>query len=121
MPASPPAHRTLPRHRRLPAVLIAVVALVLPPAWADRDDHERARQAVTAGEVLPLRTVLERLERDHPGQVLEVELDREDGRWVYEIKLLQTNGQLLKLEIDARTAETLRSKQREDRGRHNHR
>ena len=57
-------------------------------------DHDRARQALEAGEVLPLGTILERVERDHPGQVLDVELELEkhDGveRWVYEVKLLRT-------------------------------
>ena len=47
---------------------------------------------------MPLRTVLERLEREHPGQVLDVELEDEDGRLVYEVKLLQSDGQLVKLE-----------------------
>lgn len=70
-------------------------------------DHDRARQALEAGEVLPLGTILERLERDHPGQVIDVELDLEkrDGveRWVYEVKLLRKGGALVKLEVDART------------------
>ncbi len=39
-------------------------------------DHDRARQALEAGEVLPLRTILDRVEREYPGQVLEVELER---------------------------------------------
>ena len=44
-------------------VICAVAAIALwasgGPAWArDGDDHERARQAVQAGQVLPLRTVL---------------------------------------------------------------
>jgi uncharacterized membrane protein YkoI len=86
-------------------------------AWArDGDDHERARQAVQAGQVLPLRTVLERLEREHPGQVLEVELERDGERWLYEIKLLQADGRLFKLVLDARTAEVLRSKSRDHNG-----
>jgi uncharacterized membrane protein YkoI len=84
------------------------------PAWADnrnnrdnRDDHERARAAVQAGEVLPLPQVLERLQRTHPGQVLEVELERDDGRWLYEVKLLRSDGQLRKLKLDARSAQVL--------------
>ena len=40
----------------------SLVALTAVPALArdhgDRGDHERARQAVTSGQVLPLRTVL---------------------------------------------------------------
>ena len=88
-----------------------------PPAgWAsDSRDHERARAAVEAGQVLPLPTLLERLRRTHPGQVLELELEREDGRWIYEVKLLQANGQLLKLEVDAATAQVLQAKRRDGR------
>ena len=98
---------------RLLGAIVALVAALLPgaPALAG-GDHDRARAAVQAGEVLPLKTVLERVARSHPGEVLEVELEREDGRWVYEIKLLQAGGQLVKLEVDAATAEVLRSKRR---------
>ncbi len=69
-------------------------------------DHDRARRALEAGEILPLTTMLQRVERDHAGQVLDVELDREnDGpnaRWVYKIKLLRPGGALVKLKIDGR-------------------
>ena len=74
-------------------------------------DHDRARQALEAGEVLPLGTILERLERDHPGQVLDVELglEKRDGveRWVYEVKLLRKGGALVKLKVDARTGSVI--------------
>jgi two-component system OmpR family response regulator len=66
---------------------------------ADKPDHDRARQAVEAGDVLPLRTILDRLEHEYPGQVMEVELDREKGEWVYEIKLLRKGGILMKLKV----------------------
>lgn len=80
----------------------------------EHGDHERARAAVQAGEVLPLAAVLERLQQSHPGQVLELELDREDGRWIYEIRLLQADGQLLRLDVDARTAQVLSVRRRHD-------
>jgi hypothetical protein len=73
----------------------------------DERDHDRARRAVQAGEVLPLQEVLNRLSRRQPGQVLEVELEGDAGRWVYEIKLLQPDGRLLKLKLDARNAAPL--------------
>jgi hypothetical protein len=86
------------------------------PAGADGvSDHERARAALQAGEILSLQKVLERVQASHPGDVLEVELEREQGRWVYELKLLQRNGALLRLDVDARTAEVLRSRQRPPR------
>jgi hypothetical protein len=65
-------------------------------------DHDRARHALEAGEVLPLRTILDRVEREYPGQVLEVELERDGGRWAYEIRTLRSGGSLVKLKVDAR-------------------
>ena len=67
-------------------------------------DHDRARKALEAGEILPLSSILQRLERDYPGQVLDVELEREyDGRrqrWIYKVKLLRSGGVLIKLAVD---------------------
>jgi hypothetical protein len=96
-------------------VAVVLTGLNGLPAWAD-SDHDRARQAVQSGQVLPLPlpAVLEQLAREVPGQVLEVELERDDGRWIYEIKLLQTGGQLVKLKVDAQTAQVLRRKSRDD-------
>lgn len=75
-------------------------------------DHDRARAAVQAGEVLPLRQVLEALRRTEPGEVLEVELEQDAGRWVYELKLLRPDGTLRRLKVDARTAAVLGSRTR---------
>lgn len=104
----------LARPRQLAALLVWLAVVALSPAQAD-SDHDRARAALQAGQVLPLRTVLERLEHDHPGQVLEVELEPEHGRWVYEVRLLQNDGQLLKLELDARTGAVLKRRARAHR------
>ncbi|MDR6768971.1 putative membrane protein YkoI [Acidovorax delafieldii] len=104
------------RRSRLAACVLCAAALAVPPASASgKDDHDRARQAVQAGQVLPLPTVLERLQREVPGQVLEVELEQERERWIYEIKLLTPAGQLTKVKLDARTAEVLRVRSRESR------
>lgn len=77
---------------------------------ASRSDHERARQALEAGEILPLRGLLDTIEHAYPGQVVEVELEHEAGQLVYEIKVLQASGQRLKLMVDARTGSVLRVK-----------
>ncbi len=61
---------------------------------------------------MPLPALLEHLQRTRPGRVLELELDQEDGRWIYDVKLLQADGQLVKLELDARTAQVLESHHR---------
>ena len=82
-----------------------------PVSASDHDDHDRARQAVQAGQVLPLPTVLERLQREMPGQVLEVELEHDDTQAsYYEIELLQGNGSTLALKVDARSLQVLKQK-----------
>jgi uncharacterized membrane protein YkoI len=73
-------------------------------------DHDRARAALQAGEILPLPTIMARVAQSHPGHVLEVELEREDERWIYELKLLQPSGGLLKLEIDAQSGAVIKQK-----------
>jgi uncharacterized membrane protein YkoI len=98
---------------RLLACGAAIAAGLQWPGLAHADgqrDHERARAALQAGEVLSLQAVLERVQRKHPGDVLEVELEREGSRWVYELKLLQRDGTLLRLDVDGKTADILKKK-----------
>lgn len=103
------------------AVAMLMSILTIGPSQADDGhDHDRARQALEAGEVLPLRTILERVDRDHPGQVMEVDLERKDGRWIYEIKLLRTGGSLVKLKLDARDGTLLEAKGRDKKSDHKH-
>jgi uncharacterized membrane protein YkoI len=70
-------------------------------------DHDRARQAVRRGEVLPMAKVLERLYARIPGEVVGVEFEREDGRWIYEFKLVDRIGRLLEVQVDAATGNIL--------------
>lgn len=96
----------------LPATLALCAAVGHGNALAsDKGDHVRALQAVQSGQVLPLAKVLALVEKAHPGQVLEVELEHEK-QWQYEIKLLQPDGRLMKLQVDARTGEVLKRKTR---------
>ncbi|MDY0014540.1 MAG: PepSY domain-containing protein [Rhodocyclaceae bacterium] len=108
--------RTGRKGRRLLAALGAVWLAWGSGVWAgDEDhDHDRARQALEAGEVLPLQTILQGVERQYPGQVVDVELEREhEGRfdgWIYKIKVLRPGGALVKLKVDARDGAILGSK-----------
>ncbi len=63
--------------------------------------------------MLPLRTILERVERAYPGQVMEVELEQEKGEWIYEIKILRKGGALMKLKVLARDGTILGFKERQ--------
>lgn len=89
-------------------LLAAMLVLLAVPTLAET--HDRAREALRAGEIRPLAEVLSAVKRDFAGEVVEVELERERGRWVYEVKLLTEQGGILKLDYDARAATLLRAR-----------
>ena len=99
----------------LSAVLTLLLLLLLLSTWAlaADDDHERARRLRDSGEVLPLASVIASIHEQQPGRVLEVELEREHGRWVYEIELLAPDGVVWEFEVDAASGELL-ERERED-------
>ena len=72
------------------------------------DDHERALRLRESGDILPLAQIVREAGEIYAGRILEVELKRDDGRYVYEIEMLAGNGQVLEMRFDARTAELLR-------------
>lgn len=76
-------------------------------------DADRARQLREAGDILPLETILEKIQAAYPGKVLEVELEEKHKKLVYEIELLDDKGKVWKLLVDPRTAEVLKQKQDE--------
>jgi uncharacterized membrane protein YkoI len=78
------------------AALVCLSATV----WGD-DSHIQARQLVREGKILSLEQILARISEVLPGQILEVELERERGRVFYEIELLDEQSAVWELKIDA--------------------
>jgi uncharacterized membrane protein YkoI len=91
--------------------LLALLALLVPFAAGGQEpalpDYERALEAVTRGDSLPLTEILEKVQVVHPGRVIEVELDTGDGLTVYEVELITPEGRLIEVEVDAGTGEIL--------------
>jgi uncharacterized membrane protein YkoI len=88
---------------------LALLLCLSPAAFAtddhERPDHERAKILRQTGQILPLEKVLSAARSHHMGRVLEVELNYEEdhGGYVYEIKILDTNGEVWEVELEART------------------
>ena len=55
-------------------------------------------------------TILQKISKDYPAQVIEVELERKSNGWIYEIKQLSADGSISKLEVDAKTGIVLKQK-----------
>lgn len=91
---------------------LAASALQPSLAHASDDRASEVRQLRESGKILPMEDILSRSRAAQPGQVVEVELDREDGRYVYEVKIIDDADKVHKLEIDAANGEVLNRKAR---------
>lgn len=70
-------------------------------------DQDRARDALRQGRVVPLNKILEKVDRDYSGKVIQVELEDHGRQLYYEVKLLGDNGRLVELRYDAHEATLL--------------
>ena len=85
------------------AVLLAVSVVAVAA------QHDDVRKAVTAGRFRPLADILEMVQKKYSGNVLDVELDRDEaGRHIYEVKLLDANGRRREIHIDAVSGQEVR-------------
>ena len=69
--------------------------------------HETARALLDAGEIRSLEQVLQQVREQNLGHVLEAELDEEDGRYVYEVEILDAQGKVREYYYDARSGEAI--------------
>lgn len=72
-------------------------------------DQDRARDALRQGRVVPLNKILEKVEKDYSGKVIQVELEDHGRQLYYEVKMLADTGRLIELRYDAHEATLLNS------------
>jgi uncharacterized membrane protein YkoI len=98
--------------RRLAAILLCALIAGAPLAqpWADDDDEKAAEAALARGDARLVHELLQRVRSKFAGSVLKIELEHEDegdAPWVYEVKLLTPQGDVLELAYDAATLELI--------------
>ena len=76
-------------------------------------DQDKALRLKTEGEILPLEVILEKAKTIRTGKVLEAELEKKNGGYIYEIEIIADDGSIWELKYDAKTA-TLLSQEEED-------
>ena len=96
----------MPRRALLPALALLAVLAPGPSARAD-SDGERARQALERGEIRPLDAVLAAAKAAVPGDVIALDLKRDDGRWLYKLRILGADGKRREVKIDAQSLKIL--------------
>ena len=102
----------------VPFVLLALAAptvaatedLRIPPPgveFEDGIDADAVLRAVQQDELMPLDRVLDILRAERQGEVVEIELDVDDGRVIYDFDVLTPEGRLYAVAIDAVTGQVV--------------
>ena len=99
----------------MPLLAAALLMAAAPAALAsDHDEHRRdeVRRAVEAGEIKSLAEILKTVRGKLPGEVAGVEIERDDGRWRYEFRVVDDKGRLYEIQVDARSGEIEKIKEK---------
>lgn len=65
--------------------------------------QDEAREAVKLGLIRPLEDVLTEARKTIKGDIVEIEFEKDDGRYIYEIEYVAPDGHLMEIKIDAKT------------------
>lgn len=82
-------------------ILPLLMSGALVPANADSDGWRDLHKEVKEGHLLGIDEIMDWLEARYEGQILEVELEQEDGRIEYEVEMIGPQGQVVEFEFDA--------------------
>lgn len=90
------------------------VLITISPFESQADERERddLRQAVIRGEIHSLADILASVRSRLPGEIVGVKVEREDGRWFYEFRVVGQQGRLFEIYVDARTSAIERTKEK---------
>jgi len=94
--------------RRVPGLALGLLIWLVTLAPARADDADRARLLHDTDSILSLSDILQRIDHTHQQRILDVEIEEENGRIMYEIELMDEQHHIRHLEIDAHTGKVLR-------------
>ena len=77
----------------------------------EAQEHAAVRGMAGAGDILSLEQILQTARQQRAGRVLETELEEGRGGMVYEVEILDDNGEVWEMNFDARSGELLGDEQ----------
>ena len=92
------------------SIMTVILALLISNptqiAQAD-DDYLEAKRLRDKGEIMSLEEILKNVRQAYPGRILEVELENEKGRVIYELEILGDDSIVREIYIDAKSGKLL--------------
>ena len=115
----------LHRNRTVLALLLAAASAARSVTWTDLpgpvqarlqtsglSSYDEVRRAVEAGTIHSLDDILRTVRGKLPGEIAGVEVERKNGRWLYEFRVIDGKGRLFDVYVDARSGDIERIKEK---------
>ncbi len=93
---------------RILCVCLAASGLLTVSSLAAEEDYQLAKKLRQQGEILPLEKILAFARAEKNGEVLETEFEKKGGRYIYEVEILDIQGQVWELKLDAKTGKLIK-------------
>ena len=96
-------------------ILYAAALAAALTGWAHADEGnesrhegaERASRGTETGEFVPLARIVAAVSAKYRGEIVETEFESRHGRTYYEFHILQPDGHLIEIKVDARNGRYL--------------
>ncbi|MDX1810829.1 MAG: PepSY domain-containing protein [Gammaproteobacteria bacterium] len=84
-----------------------IYLLFLFSASLSASDDIDVRELEASGKIVKLTKIIEQAVARHPGRVIEINLNRENGQLVYQLEIIDHQGVIKELSLDAKTGQLL--------------
>ncbi len=88
--------------------VISTLLLLISTAAVSDEDQAVARKLRASGQILSLEKIYGLAKNIKQGEILETELEKKRDRYVYEVELLDKNGQVWEVKLDAKTGQLIK-------------
>ena len=102
---------------KFPVLHAGITSLILLCSFVfagERVSSQQVLDMVERGEILSIVEILQRHSELRNIHWLDIELEREDGEWVYEFKIIDSTGHVLKYTLNAVDGSLIEKDQQDD-------
>ena len=70
-------------------------------------EQESARDAYQRGEIMSLEDIRRNVQRDFNGQIISTRLQSENADYIYKFRVLSPDGNMMTIDVDAKTSRVI--------------
>jgi uncharacterized membrane protein YkoI len=98
--------------KTLPSIALSILVMMFAVQSAHSEESPAtARKLSASGQILSLEKITKAAKAIKPGDILETELERKHGLYVYEVEILDNKGLVWELKLNAKTGKLIKMEQ----------